>query len=91
MKTNNLTKEQKQILREVRNVLTMHNCSFRNLSGDPNDPLPKTEIEVTAFIRRRTWMESRVMPDLDALLNEDHDTARALRDAKRRAVREAGQ
>ena len=60
-------------LKEVRQSLTMEDCAFDTLSTGPHDaPLPKSETEVTDFIRERTriWRQSWIFPILDQIIAE---------------------
>lgn len=65
-----LTPNQRRKLEEIRSTATMESASFKLLWPDPEDPLPKTEAEVTDFIRRRTavWRDTWILGVLDDLL-----------------------
>lgn len=54
----------KQLLAELRSMANFENASFGRLWESDADPLPKTEKEVTDFIRRRTalYRETWVTP-----------------------------
>jgi hypothetical protein len=65
------------ILLELRRHLTMERAEFgyiHSLMAHLSDrPLPKTEDDVTGFIRRRTalWRDSWVFPLIDELLAKE--------------------
>lgn len=50
----------------------MERCAFGTIWTDPDDPLPKTEAEVTEFIRRRTkvWRETWMIPKLEEVITK---------------------
>ncbi|CAO3447915.1 hypothetical protein [Azospirillum argentinense] len=62
-------KSYRELLSELRITANFENASFGKLWGDVGDPLPKTEEEVTDFIRRRTklYRETWVIPLIDEL------------------------
>jgi hypothetical protein len=70
MRNDPLTDKQRRILEEIRSYATMESASFSRLWSDPDDPLPKTEAEVTEFIRRRTaiYRQTWILDYLDELL-----------------------
>ena len=67
-----LSASQRRILLEVHDHMTMASCRFDHMGCVADDDLPKTEAEVTDFIRRRTkvWRDSWVLGPLRCLLNE---------------------
>jgi hypothetical protein len=64
-------------LREVVDHLGMEHCGFGHPMSCGDDPLPKTEDEVTPFIRRRTklWLDTWVLPKLRRLLEREERRA----------------
>jgi len=64
--------ERRRLLKEVRERIKMKKASFGRVSELDDDPLPKSEKEVTEFIRRRTrlYMETWVLPVIDQLIAE---------------------
>jgi hypothetical protein len=54
------------LIDEALRVLTMETADFSNINLSTHDPLPKSEKEVDAFIRRRleNWLRSWVIPPL---------------------------
>jgi len=67
-----LNKVEVRALKEVRERIKMKKASFGRVSELDDDPLPKSEKEVTEFIRRRTrlYMETWVLPVIDQLIAE---------------------
>lgn len=66
-----MTKEEHEVLSEIRRVMTLETSQFRALWDDPErNPLPKKEADVDAFIRERTrlFRETWVLSPLDELL-----------------------
>lgn len=57
-------------LREVRRAITFERACFDNIVPSSDDPLPKSEKEVTEFIRRRTslYIGSWILPVLDEMI-----------------------
>lgn len=70
MRTNKI----KAVLRAARNTMTMATADFSRVHlMDDDAPLPKTEAEVTEFIRnrtrlwRQTWIEAPINEALELL------------------------
>lgn len=65
-----LTTAQRRHLMELRRVLTMESAEFGEIGVTAGHDLPKTEREVTPFIRERTrnWRASWCLAQIDALL-----------------------
>lgn len=63
------TKRDLALVRKLRERVRYQNAGFDSPSGDPDSPLPRTEREVTEFIRARTklYVESWILPLLDEL------------------------
>lgn len=66
----------KEVLRDAQRTLTMETADFSRIwLSDDDAPLPKTEAEVTEFIRNRTrlwrqsWVEAPIQEALE-LLND---------------------
>lgn len=67
------TKKDRKALLELRRVIKMENASFGRIFEYKDDPLPKTEAEVTEFIKRRThiYFNSWALPIVNQLLGEE--------------------
>lgn len=64
------TKRDAEIVAELRRLVAYESAAFGYIGGSPaDDPLPKTEKEVTDFIRRRTrlYVGSWILPLLEKL------------------------
>ena len=62
-------KAYRELLSELRSAANFESADFGRLWGVAEDPLPKTEEEVTDFIRRRTklYRETWVTPLIEEL------------------------
>lgn len=68
-----MTKKHIEKIRELRTLMTLETSNFAKLWDDPGEnPLPKREEDVNAFIRERTrvWRETWILPVLDELLED---------------------
>jgi len=66
-------KWRRQVLKQLRSLVNFENAHFGRIGCSEGDPLPKTEKEVTEFIRRRTqlYRDTWVNPLIDALEKGD--------------------
>lgn len=60
-----------ELLTRIHSDASMDSSSFSHLFAEPGDALPKTEAEVTDFIRKRTrlWRSSWILSPLEEALD----------------------
>lgn len=68
-----LSKRDVEALKEVRRLITFERAAFDKIHPDKDDQLPKTEKEVTEFIKRRTrlYFQSWVLPVIDEMIGRE--------------------
>lgn len=75
------TKWETDAIEKVIERVRWKTAVFRRICcNDPKDKLPATEAEVDAFVRERTriYVESWIVPLLEAVRDGDRETAEAL-------------